>query len=133
MNATEIKLAPQGRRRGRYSDEFKQRLVEACRQPGVSTAAVALANGINANLLRRWVTRADGERAIGEALPCDAGRTVGAEPRFVQIAAIVAQPAHPPMSQTVRIEMRCGERSVVIDWPLTNVAQCAALLDAVLK
>jgi len=33
-----------GRHRGRYSDEFKRQVMAACKQPGVSTAAVALAN-----------------------------------------------------------------------------------------
>ena len=42
-----------GRRRRTHSGEFKARVVEACRQPGISMASVALANGINANLLRR--------------------------------------------------------------------------------
>ena len=31
----------------------------ACQQPGVSIAAVALARGLNANLLRRWVVEAE--------------------------------------------------------------------------
>ena len=35
-------------------DHYTQ-VVAACLQPGVSMAAVALANGLNANLLRRWV------------------------------------------------------------------------------
>jgi len=29
----------------------------ACKQPGVSRAAKALANGLNANLLRRWIRK----------------------------------------------------------------------------
>lgn len=47
---------PGRRRRRRHSDEFKARVVAQCRQPGVSIAGVALANGLNANLLRRWVS-----------------------------------------------------------------------------
>ncbi|NCW98935.1 MAG: hypothetical protein EBW71_08135 [Betaproteobacteria bacterium] len=54
MDISEIKW-PAKRRRGRYSNEFKREVVKACQAPGVSTASVALANGINANLLRRWV------------------------------------------------------------------------------
>jgi transposase-like protein len=37
-----------------HSPAFKAQAVAACSQPGVSLAAVALAHGINANLLRRW-------------------------------------------------------------------------------
>ena len=44
-----------GRRRGRYSHEFKRQVIAACLEPGVSTAAIALANGLNANLLRQLI------------------------------------------------------------------------------
>lgn len=39
-----------GRRRRTHSDEFRAQIVTACRMPGVSTAEVAMAHGINANL-----------------------------------------------------------------------------------
>lgn len=38
---------------------FKARVVAACRQSGVSIASVALAHGLSANLLRRWVVETD--------------------------------------------------------------------------
>jgi transposase len=47
------------RRRRRYSAEFKAEAVAACRQPGVSMAAVAMSRSLNANLLRRWVVEAE--------------------------------------------------------------------------
>ena len=43
------------RTRRRHAPEFKAQVIEACLQPGVSVAGVALANGLNANYLRRWV------------------------------------------------------------------------------
>jgi transposase-like protein len=49
-----------GRRRRRvHGDDFKAKAVAACMHPGISMAAVAMANGINANLLRRWVRAAE--------------------------------------------------------------------------
>ncbi len=56
MEQVEVKW-PVERKRGRYSNEFKRELAAACSAPGVSVASVALANGINANLLRRWVAQ----------------------------------------------------------------------------
>ena len=41
--------------RCRYDPEAKRELVEACLQPGVSVAGMALEHGINANLLRKWI------------------------------------------------------------------------------
>ena len=46
------------RRRRHYSVFFKAEAVSACQQPGVSIAAMALARGLNANLLRRGVQAA---------------------------------------------------------------------------
>ncbi|MDD2881449.1 MAG: transposase [Rhodoferax sp.] len=55
MDTPEIQMPQAGRRRGRYSDQFKRQVIAACFEPGISTAAVALAKGLNANLARRWV------------------------------------------------------------------------------
>ena len=45
-----------GRRKGcpNYSPEFKQQLVAASCEPGISISKLALENGINANLLFKW-------------------------------------------------------------------------------
>jgi transposase len=40
-----------------YDKEAKRELIEACMRPGVSVARMALQHGINANLLRTWITR----------------------------------------------------------------------------
>jgi transposase len=39
-----------------YSREGKRALVEACLRPGVSVAGIALLHGVNANVLRKWIT-----------------------------------------------------------------------------
>ncbi|WP_181942577.1 IS66-like element accessory protein TnpA, partial [Klebsiella pneumoniae] len=45
-----------GRRKGcpNYPTEFKQQLVAASCEPGISISKLALENGINANLLFKW-------------------------------------------------------------------------------
>jgi transposase len=40
-----------------YDPDGKRVLIEACLRPGVSVARLALENGVNANLLRKWVAR----------------------------------------------------------------------------
>lgn len=42
--------------RRRYDKQAKAELVQACLKPGVSVARMALDHGINANLLRKWIT-----------------------------------------------------------------------------
>jgi transposase len=41
--------------RCKYDPAAKAELVRRCLQPGVSVAAMALAHGVNANLVRRWI------------------------------------------------------------------------------
>jgi transposase-like protein len=38
-----------------YDRAAKAELVRRCREPGVSVARMALAHGVNANLLRKWI------------------------------------------------------------------------------
>lgn len=45
-----------------YSKDGKRELVEACLRPGVSVARLALQHGVNANLLRKWITNYGRER-----------------------------------------------------------------------
>jgi transposase len=46
-----------------YTAEYKSAVVGECDAPRVSVAGVALAHGINANLLRRWIVRQKRELA----------------------------------------------------------------------
>ncbi|WP_407646369.1 transposase [Burkholderia cepacia] len=60
MNTIESEALPERRRRQRYSEEFKARVVAACQGIGVSVAAVAPEHRLNANLLLRWIDQAEG-------------------------------------------------------------------------
>jgi transposase len=51
-----------------HDAEFKARVLAECRGPGASVAAVALAHGLNANLLRKWL-QGRGLKRCGLAMP----------------------------------------------------------------
>lgn len=51
-----------GRRR-RFDPQAKLELVQACMQPGVSVARMALDHAVNANLLRKWIRDYERERS----------------------------------------------------------------------
>lgn len=57
--------------RCQYDARAKAELVRRCSQPGVSVAAMALAHGVNANLLRKWMLLAErgGTRRSALLLP----------------------------------------------------------------
>lgn len=66
----------------RHSEEFEARVIELARQPSTSVAAVALANGLNANMLRRWLRDSD----TAGAARSEAGLSRDAAlPAFVQL------------------------------------------------
>jgi transposase-like protein len=44
--------------RCRYDPQVKQELIRQCMLPGVSVARMAMQHGVNANLLRTWITKA---------------------------------------------------------------------------
>jgi transposase len=56
---SEAGLVLKRKRDGRrvYSPSHKRAIVEQCLQPGVSVAGIALAHGINANLVRKWIVK----------------------------------------------------------------------------
>ena len=56
--ASGVRVNRTGRRT--YTLDYKLDVVRRCREPGVSVAAVGLAHGINANLVRRWIVRHQG-------------------------------------------------------------------------
>jgi len=117
-----------GRKRRRHSAEFKAKVVAACRQPGVSMAAVALAHGLNANLLRRWVVEA--EQRPQPRLPAPSARETAATlPSFVALPLPVPSSSPTPApADPIRIDLVRGDVTVYVHWPLSAAAQCAAWL-----
>lgn len=63
--------------RRRYDAASKERLVSACLRPGSSISGLALAHGVNANLLRRWVGKrlAEGRAAERSFVPVRLGES----------------------------------------------------------
>jgi transposase len=50
--------------RRRYEPASRDQLVAACLEPGVSVSRLALAHGVNANLVRKWMKKAREERPL---------------------------------------------------------------------
>jgi transposase len=114
-------LPAAGRRRRRlHSDEFKADAVAAASQPGMSMASVALARGINANLLRRWVREAEvpAVKLLAKAAPT-----------FVPVRL---PEASIPVGE-VRIEVRRGTTTITVAWPMAAAAECASWMRELLR
>jgi len=73
-----------------YDKEAKRELVEACLRPGVSVARLALQHGINANLLRTWITRYERQRTVMVGRPATGMAAVTVESAFIPVVAAKA-------------------------------------------
>ncbi|MFP3802019.1 IS66-like element accessory protein TnpA [Paraburkholderia tropica] len=111
------------RRRRRYSEEFKAGVVAACHGTGVSVAAVALEHRLNANLLRRWIDQAEGR--LPKGLP---GRPADLQPSAAPAFVPITLETRSTHSAEIRIEVRRGDQTVTVSWPISEAVQCAAWL-----
>lgn len=118
--------APARRRRRLHSPEFKTEAIKASQQAGVSLAAVAMARGINANLLRRWVREAE-TAADGR----DGAVVVPPPTMPAQFVALKVQELEVP--KDIRIELRRGAMTVTLSWPATAAGDCANWLCELLR
>lgn len=99
-------------------------------QPGMSMAAVAMAHGINANLLRRWVREAEmgGTAALWQPLAPSQAPTKTSVPAFVPM-----QLPAPGAALAISIELRCGATAINVSWPAEAADTCAAWMRELLR
>ncbi len=110
------------RQRRYHSREFKRQLVNQC-QPGVSVAGIAMANGINTNLLQRWIRQ---HRAEIDALPVRAHAAIKLVPVSVQ------QAQSSSVDSMIEITLSGKRRSASLRWPVSSATALATLLRDVL-
>ena len=128
MRTSPMKLAATRTRR-RHDAEFKARVIAAGQHPGVSVAAVALANGLNASLLRRWI-KGHCEASLASA-PSHPG--TAAAPTTTGIIPANRQTTGVPDASDIRLDLRRGELAVQIAWPVSHVEHLGAWLKDLLS
>lgn len=128
---------PAERRKRRHSEEFKRQVIEACLEPGVSVAAIALANRLNANYLRRWVkehqeakvfaTRSEVRR---EMVGGTGTETLAMVPVTIatQAEAVTSRPV-----LEIRLDVRRGDTTMQMAWPVESAESLGACLRELLR
>lgn len=114
-------------RRRHHSAEFKAQVVNACMQPGISIAAVALHYRLNANLLRRWVAT---QEELDTGIEARKAMAVAAA-EFVPLQ--LPTPVAPAAMPDIVIEVRRGAATVTVRWPVSASADCASWLQGWLR
>lgn len=121
------------RRRRNHSDDFKAGAVASCMQPGVSMAAVAMAHGVNANLLRRWVREAEMKPTAMALSGVAPGEVKAPERKSLFVPVRLPAPAEPAAQPDIRIELRRGTTTVAVSWPASAASECAAWMRELLR
>lgn len=109
---------------------LKKAVLDEC-QAGASVASVAMAHGLNANLVHKWRRLARGELVAAVRPPTPA-------PTFIPL--VITSPALPAPappacaeSRELRIELRRGAIVATVNWPMSSTAECAGWLRELLR
>ncbi|MBV8122534.1 MAG: transposase [Paucibacter sp.] len=113
--------AEQSRKRRRYSPELKAQILAECEVPGVSVAKVALAHGINANILHGWRKLARGPASQAQ------------QREFVPVAIAPLQQQGRCSDRSIELELRRGAATIKLRWPLEAAAELAAFTRELLR
>ena len=132
-----------------HGAQIKAKVLAACRQPGASVSAVALAHGLNANVVHKWL-RGQGLKRAGltvdlpsHVAPAKAARAAQAtalqfvpihmsEPAVPVRAALAPQPPvvakQSAVGDVIEVELRGSSGQVKVRWPAPQAAHCTQWL-----
>ena len=84
-------------------------------------ARVAMAHGLNANLVHKW--RRLAVRRSGSS----------AQSRNEVFVPVTVAPAAEPVVADIRIELRRGPVAINVTWPMAGASECAAWMREILR
>jgi transposase-like protein len=114
-----------------YSVQFKAELVAACQVPGASIAALAGQNGMNANVLHRWLKEYQRE-GRHQLKPAQSSAGSLPAPAFVPLSlSSVAPWSDKP--EPIVVELCKGQLTLHITWPASAASDLASWTVALLK
>ena len=136
-------MQPRSERRV-HGAEFKAQVLAECQQPGASVAAIALAHGLNVNLLRKWLVGRGIKRA-GLTAPRTVTRQlaggsddtsspslqfipVEVAPVAVMACAAESEQDQSPTAEEIHVELTRGATQLSVRWPSAQAGTCAAWL-----
>ena len=130
-------LVARKKRDGRnlYEPSAKRRLIEACMEPGVSISGMALAHGLNTNVLRKWLMRARASGAVSESGQHE--RRAQSAPKLLPVTLLPEPTIDAPASHAARssphsddaghIKIEIGGARIVVDTRVDGAALSTVL------
>jgi transposase len=151
-------MHPNSKPRRVYDAPFKTQVMAECQRPDASVAAVALAHGLNVNLVRKWLVgrglKRSGLRAPRQVAP----RQPPAAPTRQTQLTVPTQPAPSlqfvaldlgapddeclaagraqtrsavPSGHHIEVDLQRGASRLMVRWPSSQAGECASWLRAV--
>ena len=108
--------------RRNHSAALKEQILTECEAPGASVAKVAMAHGINANVVHGW-RKLQREQIVRP----------GVATAFVPLAIESATQPEPQPERHIDIELRRGAVSMTVSWPLSASGELAAWMRELLR
>ncbi|MDP2142242.1 MAG: transposase [Gammaproteobacteria bacterium] len=115
-----------GKRR-RHSPQFKQKVVEACLSKQSSIPKIALAHGLNANMVHRWIRKAQDNK-----VPVASGFVALPIQRKTALQPAPSQ-GHGGHTERIDVEIPFHNQCIKISWPVSQTDRCLALLRELLR
>jgi transposase len=108
------------RKRRRYGKDLKAQILAECEQPGASVAKVAMAHGINANIVHGWRKQA---------------REAGSVPVAGQFVPVAVAPVAPGVAdeRAIEVELRRSGITVKLSWPVSAAMDLSAWMRELLR
>jgi transposase len=108
------------RKRRRHSEELKAQILAECAVPGASVAKVAMAHGINANIVHGW------RKLAREA------DVVAVSGQFVPVAVVPAADRAAD-KRCIEVELRRGGITVKLSWPMSAAMELSGWMRELLR
>ncbi|MDT7836913.1 IS66-like element accessory protein TnpA [Aquabacterium sp. OR-4] len=136
-------MHPNSKSRRRHSTELKAKVLAACAEPGASISGVALAHGLNANLVRKWRSGRGTKRDSMPATSATSGAVTpapsGAAAEFVAVempapskavsrTAVAPREPAPIAEPLILVELRRGALHLNVRWPTAAAEDCRSWL-----
>jgi len=137
LPTSEILQFPTRRTHRTYSAQFKAEMVAACARPEASISALALAQGMNPNVLHRWLREHErnGLHQLNGAVISKPPATpsVGDFIPLPLPAPALANPSLASQSPVIEVELHKGDLHLNVRWPASLTAELANWAAALLR
>ena len=110
------------RKRRTYSTEFKQRIVQACKEPDTSIASIALQYGLNANLVSKWIRLLDDKQSPHHL--------ASSKPVFIALPRPATFNPSPVVMLPLQITLPNSKIEIGLKWQASEMLALAELLKA---